>query len=69
MNYMETKPWYKSKLLWYATLTGLAGALAILTQQYPTEGKLALLNAVIVGLLRFVTAQPIVDNPPIQTEK
>ena len=53
------KKWYQSKTLWYAILTGMAGVISQLLVIYPELGQLATLNAIIVGLLRFVTTKEI----------
>ena len=53
------KKWYQSKTLWYAILTGMAGVISQLLVIYPELGQLVTLNAIIVGLLRFVTTKEI----------
>ncbi len=59
IQYMEYKNWWESKLLWYAVITGIAGALSVLTQEYPQLGVLAVLNATVVAVLRVLTVSPI----------
>lgn len=59
-----SKPWYKSWIIWYAIISGIAGLVASLTSQFPDVALFAVLNSVIVGLLRVLTtAQPISGAP------
>lgn len=55
---MDNKKWYESKFIWYALLSGIAGVLLVM-QNDPTAGKLAIINAFVVAVLRVLTNSPI----------
>lgn len=53
------KPWYQSKTLWFAVLTGLSGIIAALESQFPTAGILVSIASVVNIILRFATTAPL----------
>lgn len=56
------KKWYQSKTLWYSILTGIAGVVTVLMGQHPDAGSLAIVNSIIVGVLRFITTTGITEE-------
>lgn len=59
MNITNAQPWYQSKTLWYAILTGLVGVFGVLSHDYPQWGWIVLLNSTLVAILRVITIAPI----------
>ena len=59
MNITNQKPWYESKTLWYAIITGLVGIFGVLSHDYPTVGWIIYGNSVLTFALRLITNSPI----------
>lgn len=55
----DSKPWYKSKMIWFAVLQAIAGITAAMVTQNPTLGWATTLNSVVQVILRFTTSSPI----------
>jgi len=53
------KEWYKSKLIWYAIVSGVAGIITAVQSQYPDIAGLALANSLVVAFLRMLTTTEI----------
>jgi hypothetical protein len=53
------KNWYKSRTIWYAILTGVAGIVAAFATEYPEITVLASIKAVAVFVLRVITNESI----------
>lgn len=52
----NSKRWYRSKTIWYAIVTGIAGIVAAVQNQYPDIAVLATINSLATILLRTFTA-------------
>lgn len=52
---MNEKLWYTSRELWVAIATGLAGVFTVIATQYPTIGWVAIVKAILDGLLRVTS--------------
>lgn len=53
------KPWYKSKTLWFAVLTGALGIITALQSIYPEAGILITIASIMNMILRFGTTAPL----------
>jgi len=53
------KDWYKSKTIWFAILTGVAGVITAFTAQFPEVGWLITLASFVNVVLRFITSKEI----------
>ncbi len=56
---METKPWYKSRTIWYAIITGISGSVEAFHTQYPELALLSLINMLLIVALRTITTTQI----------
>lgn len=56
---MQTKPFWKSKTIWFNVMTTLVGVFAFLETQYPGISIVATASGVLNIILRFATTTPI----------
>jgi hypothetical protein len=60
---MQTKTaWFKSKTIWYAIISGVAGVIAAVSLQYPEIAVFTTLNSVIGIVLRFMSTTSITTS-------
>ena len=63
---MYGKPWYQSKSLWAAAVTGVLGVLTVVTGEgmVSTEamGYVVVAIGVIQGVLRMLTSEPLIGG-------
>lgn len=59
MTDSNSKPWYRSKVIWYAILSGVATIVTAFMAQYPEMAILGTINTIVTIGLRLVSTQTI----------